>query len=120
MTDFSVGVVKAPAAFGVAPFVLRGLEKVLLKPERILLLVIRSRLEQQEHGVYLKPSVVEPKTLSDYSEICTVVYSSLFHQSKSIMLTNRKNKTFLFQNHISESIQNLCLTTNHSNKGQAV
>ena len=107
MADFSVGVVKAPAAFGVAPFVLRGLEKVLLKPDRMLLLVIRSRLEQQEHGVYLKPSMVEPKTLSDYSEICTVVYSSLFHQSKSIMLSNRKNKTFLFQNPISELIQNL-------------
>ena len=29
---FSVGVVKTPAAFGVAPFVLRGLEKGLLKP----------------------------------------------------------------------------------------
>ena len=42
---FSVGVVKTPAAFGVAPFVLRGLEKILFKPERMLLLVIRSRLE---------------------------------------------------------------------------
>ena len=62
--------------------VLRGLEKVLLKPDRMLLLVIRSRLEQQEHGVHLKPSVVEPKTLSDISEITTVVYSSLFHQTK--------------------------------------
>ena len=44
LSNFSVGVVKTPAAFGVAPFVLRGLENVLLKPERMLLLVIRSRL----------------------------------------------------------------------------
>ena len=87
--------------------VLRGLENMLLKPELILLLVIRSRLEQQEHGVYLKPSVVEPKTLSDYSEICTVVYSSLFHQSNQLCYRKGKPKQSYFRNHISEYIQNL-------------
>ena len=46
LARFSCGVCKTPAAvFGVAPFVLLGLEKILLKPERILLLDIRGRLE---------------------------------------------------------------------------
>ena len=53
--NFSVGVLKIPVAFGVAPFVLHGLEKILLKPELMLFLVIRRRLEQQEHGIYLNP-----------------------------------------------------------------